>query len=240
VALRMGFQAVFFDLGYTLVYFEPEQEAVAAGALKEIGIDCSPAEILAAVRVVFDDHYRDAETATFPATPEHDRRVQTELERRLLGQLGVQPDPETLARYSAALHARYDRPGAICPYPEVEQVLEALREQGYRLGIVSNWSWNLRTRVAQAGLERFFELVWGSAYAGCHKPHPAIFRQALGQFPPPALSPDRVLYVGDSYWHDVVGAHSAGLAAALLDRPGTAAPPDCPVIHDLWGVLSLL
>jgi putative hydrolase of the HAD superfamily len=240
VALGKGFQAVFFDLGYTLVYFEPEQEAVAVGALKEIGIDRSPAEINAAVRVVFGDLYRDAETATFPATAEHDRRVQAELERRVLAQLGIQPDPETRARYSAALHARYDRPGAIRPYPEVVKVLEVLRGQGYRLAIVSNWSWNLRARVAQAGLERFFELVWGSAYAGCHKPHPAIFHQALAQFPPPALSPDRVLYVGDSYWHDVVGARSAGLAAALLDRPGTAGSLDCPIIRDLWGVLDLL
>jgi putative hydrolase of the HAD superfamily len=122
----------------------------------------------------------------------------------------------------------------------VTEVLDRLRAQGYRLGIVSNWSWNLRNRVVQVGLDRYFEIVWGSAYAGCHKPHPAIFRQALGQM---ALSPDRALYVGDSYQHDVVGARNAGMDAVLVDRNGAAAVagrPDCPAIGDLRGLFDLV
>ena len=41
------------------------------------------------------------------------------------------------------------------PFPEVESVLAALQERDYRLGIVSNWSWNLRERVAQVALGWF-------------------------------------------------------------------------------------
>jgi FMN phosphatase YigB (HAD superfamily) len=105
------------------------------------------------------------------------------------------------------------------------------------LGIVSNWSWNLRERAIQVGLDHFFEIIWASAYAGCNKPHPGIFAQALEQMDLPA---ERALYVGDSYEHDVVGARNAGLDPVLVDRNGTAVEPDCAVIRNLWGVLDLL
>jgi putative hydrolase of the HAD superfamily len=80
-------------------------------------------------------------------------------------------------------------------------------------------------------------VVWASAYAGCNKPHPGIFFQALVQM---GLSAGRTLYVGDSYAHDVVGARNAGLDVVLLDRKGSADEPDCPVIGDLWGLFDLL
>jgi len=80
-------------------------------------------------------------------------------------------------------------------------------------------------------------MIWGSAYAGCHKPHPGIFRQALAQM---ALSPDQALYVGDSYPHDVVGARNAGLDVVLVDRNGAAGAPDCPMVSDLPGLFDLL
>ena len=121
--------------------------------------------------------------------------------------------------------------------PEVPAVLDRLRAEGYRLGIVSNWSWNLRQRVTQVGLDGYMELIWGSAYAGCHKPHPGIFRQALEQM---ALSPGQALYVGDNYAHDVAGAHNAGLDVVLVDRKGAAGVTDCPVIGDLRGLFDLL
>lgn len=240
VALELAlgrYDAVLFDMGYTLIYFEPPQEVIVQEVLRTLGVERSVSEIETAVRVVYGDYYRTAETATFPATEEYDRQVQLELDRHLLRRLGLPADEPTLQAYRAATGAWFDRPGVMRPYPEVMAVLAALKEQGYRLGIISNWSWHLRQRVAQVGLDGHFDLVWSSAYAGCNKPHPDIFRQALAHLD---LSPARALYVGDSYWHDVIGARHAGLDAALLDRNGTAGSPDCPVIGDLWGVFELL
>jgi HAD superfamily hydrolase (TIGR01662 family) len=159
------------------------------------------------------------------------------LSEALLAELDVVPDQAEMETYAQALEAGFTRPGVIRPYPEVVEVLTALQEQGYRRGIVSNWSWNLRDRVEQVELDRFFELVWASAYAGCNKPHPQIFEQALAQM---ELSPEQALYIGDSYAHDVVGARNAGVDVLLVDRPGTAGDVDCPVIRDLWGVWGAL
>jgi putative hydrolase of the HAD superfamily len=231
------YQAILFDLGYTLVYFEPPQEIVVQAALRTIGAERSVDSIQAAVQVVWGRYYQDAETLTFPATEEHDREIQCQLETAMLSELGLKSDLETWQRFSAAIDDGFGQPGAVRPYAEAKEVLEVLQRRGYRLGIVSNWSWNLRERVEQAGLNGYFEIVWGSAYAGCNKPHPCIFEQALDQMVLPA---QQAYYVGDSYRHDVLGARAAGMDAALLDRDGTATANDCPVIPDLRGLLPLL
>lgn len=231
------YQAILFDMGYTLVYFEPPQEIIVRDALRAAGVERSTDEIQAATRVVWGEYYRDAATITFPATEAHDRQAQLELGESLLAELGLQESEWTLQAYIDAIESGFSQPGVIRPYPEVLEVLAALGERGYRLGIVSNWSWNLRDRVIQAGLDGHFDLVWASAYAGCNKPNPDIFRQALARM---GVARERAVYVGDSYAHDVVGARNAGVDVALLDRDGTAGNVDCTIIHDLKGVFELL
>ena len=244
IALEFGLDRLYdillFDVGYTLVYFEPVQELVVQQALRTLGVDRTVEAISSAAEQVWGTYYGNAETDTFPATQDYDRHTQAKLEAALLAQLEVGGDEDALASYSAAIETRFSSPGAIRPYPEVFEFLTLLQAKGYRLGIVSNWSWNLKERVAQAGLDHFFEVIWASAYAGCNKPHPGIFYSALKQLSPPATSSDRILYVGDSFRHDVIGAWNAGIEAVLLDRSGTASAADCPVIPDLWGLLDLL
>jgi len=234
--VRDDYKALLFDMGYTLVYFEPPTRAIIRTALRDVGVERSEHEIEAAIEAVWGAYYHQAATATFPPTEAHDRQTQKRLSERLLTELGL-PAQDLVTTYRRSIEARFDRPGVVRPYAEVADVLIRLKEMGYRLGIVSNWSWNLRQRVAQAGLADFFEVVWASAYAGCNKPHPAIFHQALEQM---GVPPQRALYVGDSYDHDVVGARNAGLDAVLLDREGTAQSPDCPLIRDLRQLEALL
>jgi HAD superfamily hydrolase (TIGR01662 family) len=231
------YSTILFDMGYTLVYFEPPQEVIVQEALRAAGAARSAVEIQAAVEVVWGEYYRDAAETTFPATEAYDRQRQHDLTQSLLLELGLLGSAETLRVYTDAIESWFSRPGVIRPYPEVHEVLAVLQESGYRLGIVSNWSWNLRERVAQAGLDGHFDLIWASAYAGCNKPHADIFCQALARMAAPR---ERALYVGDSYVHDVAGARNAGVDVALLDREGVAGDVDCPVIRDLNGVFGLL
>ncbi len=240
VALEISprrYDAVLLDMGNTLVYSDPREVVIIQAALRDAGIERPVEEIGAAAQRVWGEYYRDAATVTFAATPEHDHRTQLDLMRGLLEQLGLSVAEEDLEAYESMIDSRFSHPGVLQPFPEVTEVLAALQERDYRLGIVSNWSWNLRDRVAQVALDRFFEVVWASAYAGCNKPHPGIFYQVILQMD---VAPERTLYVGDSYEHDVVGARSAGLDVVLLDRRGLAGERGCPVIHDLWGLFDLL
>ena len=233
----LPYDAVLFDMGSTLVTFEPPQELINQQALLSAGVERTQDEIGAAVNAVWGAYYRDAATKSFPPTEEYDRQSQIDLARSLLNQLGAPTDEQTLCRYTDALENWFSRPGVVHPFPEVEEVLTSLQVGGYRLGIVSNWSWNLRERVAQVALDGFFEMVWASAYAGCNKPNPTIFEQALTQMD---IAPDRAVYVGDSFEHDVLGARNAGIDIVLLDRKGTVNEPGCPIIGDLRDLLTLL
>jgi HAD superfamily hydrolase (TIGR01509 family) len=240
VALEIAprrYDAVLFDVGYTLVYFDPPQAEITQHALRTLGIERSTKEIRTADRAVWSRYYEGAEHLTFPATEEHNQETQRQFMQGLLKALGVETDKELVAAYMEALEVWFSRPGVIRPYPEVEEVLAFLRREEYRLGIVSNWSWDLRDRMVQAGLDGYFERVWASAYAGCNKPNPLIFEQALAQMD---LEARRTLYVGDSYPHDVVGARAAGLDAVLIDRSPNPAVCDCPVIPSLHALLPLL
>lgn len=231
------YDAILFDMGYTLIYFDPPQEIIVQKALRALGVERTVEEINSAVEIVWGNYYRHAETVTFPASQSYDRESELALTKGLVVQLGLDVDQQALQVYTHSIESSFSQPGVLRPYPEVMEVLAFLQEQGYRLGIVSNWSWNLRDRVAQAGLESYFDVVWASAYAGCNKPHPGIFQQAMAQM---EVTPDSVLYVGDSYRHDVVGARNAGIDVVLLDRDGQVEPPDCPVIRNLYELDDLL
>ncbi|MBN1660006.1 MAG: HAD-IIIA family hydrolase [Anaerolineae bacterium] len=231
------YDAILFDMGYTLVYFDPPVPVIGSEALRTLGVERTPEEVQAAVQAVWDPFWAEADRMTFAATKAQDAEVEAQMARAVLGALDVDASDGTVAAFRKAQEAWYSRPGVIRPYHEVKEVLSALAEEGYRLGIVSNWSWNLRDRVMQAGLDDYFELVWASAYAGCNKPHPLIFQQALDQM---ELDAWRTVYVGDSYRHDIAGARAAGIDGVLVVRDGEADGYDCPVIQDLGGLFELL
>jgi HAD superfamily hydrolase (TIGR01549 family) len=233
------YEAVLFDVGYTLVYFEPPQAEIVRQTLLSLGAHRTVEQIKNAEHAVWEAFDQDAATRTFPATREYDDKTEAKLASRLLSQLGLANGAEAVRGYTQAIESWFSRPGVIRPYAEVVEVLETLKARGLRLAIVSNWSWNLRERVNMAGLTRHFEVIWASAYAGCAKPHPMIFHQAL-EIMRPRVKPERALYVGDSYEHDVVGAQNAGLDVVLLDRKGSAGEIDCPTVGDLWELVRVL
>jgi putative hydrolase of the HAD superfamily len=133
-------------------------------------------------------------------------------------------------------------------YPEVLDVLGALREQGLQLAICSNWDWDLTEAVDEAGLGGAFDVVVSSAWAGARKPHPRIFEATLAQIDAPAAA---CLFVGDTWIPDVEGPRSVGLTPAYLERERHWPDPGAPIdaaqraasavcIRDLTGVLGLV
>ncbi len=104
-------------------------------------------------------------------------------------------------------------------YPEVLEVLGALRDRGMKLVVVSNWDSTLPALLDRLDLTRFFDGVVVSALVGASKPARAIFDTALAAVD---VAPHEALHVGDSPTEDYEGARSAGLPALLLDRAGVA------------------
>ena len=144
---------------------------------------------------------------------------------------------EELLSAGNALYDWYQRPEQWEPYPEVLEALRRAHQRGLVQGVVSDWGTDLVPLLHAHEVTRHLDFVVASAAVGAAKPHLDIFRFALARA---ELNPADVVYVGDSYISDVLGARAAGIAAVLLDREGKAPAVDCPVVASLLEVLDLV
>lgn len=102
------------------------------------------------------------------------------------------------------------------PFPEVPEVLALLRDQGVKVGIVTNAYQPMYLRdieIEQHGLLPYFpDCRISAADVGYLKPHPAIFQAALDQL---GIRPHEAVFVGDNPTADIAGAQAVGLQAVL-------------------------
>ena len=233
------FDAVFFDMGYTLARFHPSDLDTSLRAYREVGLDLDRDALAEAHESVWVEYNREAATRVFEASEEYARDFWFAQERAALARLGIQ-DESILGAYYDRYHQIYLEPGRVRAYPEVHDALAGLRARGYRLGVISNWGWNLPFRCEQAGIAHYFECIVASARVGCDKPNPCIFRYALR-----CLNVDagQAIHVGDVHEADVLGARGVGMHAVLIDRDGSpehVGQRDVPVIRDLRELLPML
>jgi putative hydrolase of the HAD superfamily len=152
-------------------------------------------------------------SSRFPR-PDDDRGWWRELVDRVLHTCGAAPGFDADA-YFAELYVEFIRPGIWELYPEVPEILAALRPH-YRLGIISNFDTRLDTILHHLGIAHYFDPTVISSEVGADKPDPWIFECALARAHLPAHS---VAHVGDDHRADWEGATAAGLSAFLLTRP---------------------
>jgi len=120
--------------------------------------------------------------------------------------------------------------------PEVFVVLRTLREAGFLLGIVSNRTHPLDDELKYFGLDNYIDLKLTAGEANSWKPDIGIFMEAVLRL---QVNPAEVLYVGDNYYADVIGARNAGLRPVLLDPEGIFHDAECEVIRDLHDLIHL-
>jgi HAD superfamily hydrolase (TIGR01509 family) len=109
------------------------------------------------------------------------------------------------------------------------KILERLQRR-VALGVVSNFYGNVGRILDEVGLAPVLTTVVDSNRVGVSKPDPAIFALAVRAL---GCRPDEVLYVGDSFEKDVIGAHAAGLRTAWLTGT-TADTCRAPELVDVW------
>jgi putative hydrolase of the HAD superfamily len=217
--------AVLFDFSGTLFRVEPT-ESWLRGALDEAGIRLPGPEVVAAAKAL-------EEAGALPGgapplrVPEQlvevwrTRDRSAELHRAAYTGLSRQvplPDP--------ALHdALYDRhmaPTAWRPYPDAAEVLQALRERGVPVGVVSNIGWDPRPVFRAHGLDRWIDAYVLSYEHGVQKPDPQLFAvacEALG------ADPRKTVMVGDDRRADG-GAAALGCRVHYVDHLPAAERPD--------------
>lgn len=100
-------------------------------------------------------------------------------------------------------------------YDDVLPTLDALRERGIRMIVISNWDISLFRILEAKSLSKYFEFAIASLVFGMEKPHESIFLHGADRL---EIEPSRILHIGDSYPDDVLGARAVGMQALHLDR----------------------
>jgi putative hydrolase of the HAD superfamily len=209
-------QAVFFDIGNTLLYPYPSVPHVCREILMDAGHDRDTEDIDRLMPLV-DDYYEDRfrEDDTFWTDEGETSQVWVGMYSLLCRELGLEEDAEVLAR---RVYDEFGESSRWRAYDDVRPALVRLKEQrGLKLGVISNWDSRLETLLEGLDLAPMFDSIISSATVGLHKPDPRIFEMAcdsLGVVPPEAV------HVGDHHYSDIVGASAVGMTAVLIDRFG--------------------
>ena len=96
-------------------------------------------------------------------------------------------------------------------FPHVIETLDALRKNGITLGLLSDFP--PETKLKNLKIFECWDVVVCSEEAGFLKPDPAALLEIAKRMD---TAPEKILYVGNSVSYDVVGAHKAGMKAALV------------------------
>jgi putative hydrolase of the HAD superfamily len=198
--------AVLFDWGDTLMEFAYDPELVEAGqraGIEAIGRDGLPD----AARVAAHFRERYEPFLWIPGTLEE--LEYPGLVRQLFGDFDVEIADDELTRYLEAEHAAWEPARRLAAHTHA--LLEALRDRGLKLALVSNAAdpgWLLHRDLEQMGLAERLDFAVFSSEVGKRKPHPAIFERALDELGVEAAD---TVFVGDRLYEDVRGAGELGM-----------------------------
>lgn len=206
---RPALEAVLLDAGGTLIHPDHEfilERLAAAGVTAD---EAAYAEARRHAQTVVGDILRSDD----PGTDETRARAWF---AALLSQLACPAD--RIRAVADAIRQRHDEGRLwVRPVEGTREMLDALKDAGLRLGVISNADGRVAEYLATAGLADCFEIVVDSAIEGVEKPDPRIFQIACERM---GVPPEAAVYVGDTYEVDVLGARAAGIRAILLvDEP---------------------
>lgn len=105
------------------------------------------------------------------------------------------------------------------PFDDMHGVLDALKDQGYKIGLVTNAyqpMWMRDVELEEYDMIDYFDARITSGDTGFIKPHPAIYWRMLGLLD---LMPDEAIFVGDRPDQDIKGAHSVNMRGVLMSPP---------------------
>lgn len=212
-------QVVFFDAAGTLFHVRGSVAEVYLSYAEPFGVRRTP-ELLQAVQEAFTRAFHDAPAPLFavsdPAELKQCERLWWfDIVHNVFYRVGMF---EGFDDYFDRVYEAFAGPQHWALYPDTLSALKGLKEQGFELGIISNFDTRLFTVLKGLGLTDLFDTVTISSLARAAKPAPRIFRLALEKH---AADAAEAVHVGDSVRDDLEGARSANLAGLLLDREGS-------------------
>jgi putative hydrolase of the HAD superfamily len=222
-------KAVFFDLYYTLVGYDPPQEEMEARALKDFGIDLSP-EVFRRPLILANEfiHQEIARRPLRQRSTEEKMALYAQYQGVVLKEAGIRASEKLVLGLMGKMQQVKMK---LVLYDDVVPALNDLKGKGLVLGLISNVEHDINPTLNELGLTSRLDVIVTSQESGFVKPRPEIFQEALRRA---QVQPAEAVYVGDQYQIDVIGARGAGIKGILLDRGGYFVEiADCPRIGSL-------
>jgi len=196
-------QAVLFDVFGTLIRFSAGRRPFTS-AMRELGFDRD--QKLAARALLM--------TTTLPTLAETVEALETLAPGRRLSERSRELAADELAAHQAG-----------CDLVEgALDLVDALRQRGTRVALVSNLSTLYVPLIKRLGLHERVDHALYSCEVGLQKPDPAIFQLALEAL---GSEPGQAIMVGDSLPSDVRGAAAAGIHAIWISPGGAEGHVPC-------------
>jgi putative hydrolase of the HAD superfamily len=221
--MRSKIRAIIFDAGGTLICpAKPIGETYAQFAYP-YGVKL-PAE--ATTEAFFAAFKGSAPRKSGVPVNGDDRAWWKQVVRRSLPE-GSFAEEKIFNEFFDAVYLHFAKPAAWEVYPEVMEVLEALRDYDVDLAVLSNWDNRLHPVLDGHGIGEFLPRRFISTELGWEKPDAAIYRHVAEQL---RIAPGSILSVGDDAKNDVEAPRKAGWQALQIERPK----------RDLWAVVQAL
>jgi putative hydrolase of the HAD superfamily len=217
-------RAIVFDVDFTLARRGPDLGPDGYERLgARYGLTLDPSRYDDARRAALVDLKRHPEL-------DHDEEIWIRFTQRIIEGMGGAGDTYAAAceMEGAWAHAHHFE-----LYEDAIPTLDALRDRGLKLGLLSNSARDLDEFVGHHGLT--VDAVLTSRAHGKTKPHEAIFRRMLELLD---VAVDEAVMVGDTVEDDVEGALAVGMVAVLVDREGRY--PERESITDLRALLNVI
>lgn len=190
-------RAVLFDRDGVLTHFDLE----AAGAFFRPLLPISVFALAARWQAL-------GEQEGFPRSLKEEQALFARFWQQLAAEFDLSPTQHTAL-------AGLDYTRFVVSYPEAAPVMQELRRQNLRLGVLSNFSLaSLEQSLIGAGLAQYFDRICAAPVIGWAKPAAQAYQVALDAL---QVTPEECLYFDDEE-ECVAGARRLGVRAYLVDR----------------------
>jgi len=106
------------------------------------------------------------------------------------------------------------------PMPGTEALLHRLSANEIKMGVITNsFVGDVKTILGALDLAKFFTVLIDSGDMKAFKPMPEIFKYAMREL---GVTKNEVLFVGDEYYADIVGAARTGIPSVWVNVRGSS------------------
>jgi len=212
---RERVEVVFFDVGGTLLHVRPSVGHVYADAARRLGHPVDPESVNRGFRGAWKRSLSRRRAMNYLTTD----KILREEWRTIVAESfdGLLPG-HLVGRAFEELYEHFAGPRPWSLAEGAKEVLEDLRREGLRLGLLSNWDSRIHPILEEFGVDHLFELKVVSYDVGVEKPHPEIFKTAERKA---GVPPGSLLLVGDSLEQDIQPALDSGWRAIWLEPERT-------------------